>query len=89
MKSTMYIYSNYLHNVIIFKVFCGNYHYLLCVIVIQVGRLIQIASGKTNLKKVTLELGGKSPNIVFADTDSGYSLSLSQSPTAAYEVMAE
>ena len=36
----------------------------------QVGKLIQQASGKTNLKKVTLELGGKSPVIVFADMDS-------------------
>ena len=35
----------------------------------QVGRLIQEASAKSNLKKVTLELGGKSPNIVFADCD--------------------
>jgi len=34
----------------------------------EVGRLIvQAASG--NLKKVSLELGGKSPNIVFADAD--------------------
>ena len=34
----------------------------------EVGRLIvQAAAG--NLKKVTLELGGKSPNIVFADAD--------------------
>jgi retinal dehydrogenase len=35
----------------------------------EVGRLIQAASAKSNLKKVTLELGGKSPNIVFADAD--------------------
>jgi len=35
----------------------------------EVGRLIQQASGKSNLKKVTLELGGKSPNIIFADAD--------------------
>jgi len=34
-----------------------------------VGRLISQASGKSNLKKVTLELGGKSPNIIFADAD--------------------
>src|SRR5439155_10143954 len=34
----------------------------------EVGRLIlQAATG--NLKKVSLELGGKSPNIVFADSD--------------------
>ena len=34
----------------------------------EVGKLIlQAAAG--NLKKVTLELGGKSPNVVFADAD--------------------
>ena len=35
----------------------------------EVGRLILAAAAKSNLKRVTLELGGKSPNIVFADTD--------------------
>jgi phenylacetaldehyde dehydrogenase len=36
----------------------------------EVGKLIvQAATG--NLKKVSLELGGKSPNIVFADADAG------------------
>jgi acyl-CoA reductase-like NAD-dependent aldehyde dehydrogenase len=35
----------------------------------DVGRLIMKASGESNLKKVTLELGGKSPNIIFADAD--------------------
>ena len=35
----------------------------------EVGRLIMRAAGESNLKKVTLELGGKSPNIVFADAD--------------------
>ncbi|KAG8597770.1 hypothetical protein GDO81_002384 [Engystomops pustulosus] len=35
----------------------------------EVGRLIQQAAGKSNLKKVTLELGGKSPNIIFSDSD--------------------
>ncbi|XP_029948229.1 retinal dehydrogenase 2 [Salarias fasciatus] len=35
----------------------------------QIGKLIQEAAGKSNLKRVTLELGGKSPNIVFADAD--------------------
>ena len=34
-----------------------------------VGRKIQEASAKTNLKDVTLELGGKSPTIVFDDAD--------------------
>jgi len=34
-----------------------------------VGRKIMEASGNSNLKKVSLELGGKSPNIVFADAD--------------------
>src|SRR6267154_1148047 len=35
----------------------------------EVGRLIMTAAAQSNLKRVTLELGGKSPNIVFADTD--------------------
>ena len=34
-----------------------------------VGHLIMEAAAKSNLKRVTLELGGKSPNIVFADAD--------------------
>lgn len=33
------------------------------------GHLIQQAAGSTNLKKVTLELGGKSPNIILSDAD--------------------
>src|SRR5260370_18010718 len=35
----------------------------------EVGHLIMKAAAETNLKRVTLELGGKSPNIVFADPD--------------------
>ena len=35
----------------------------------EVGHLIMEAAAKSNLKRITLELGGKSPNIVFADTD--------------------
>src|SRR5580658_3699879 len=35
----------------------------------QVGHLIMKAAAESNLKRVTLELGGKSPNIVFADAN--------------------
>ena len=35
----------------------------------EVGHLIMMAAAESNLKRVTLELGGKSPNIVFADAD--------------------
>ncbi len=35
----------------------------------EVGKKIAQSAGKTNLKKVTLELGGKSPNVVYADAD--------------------
>jgi acyl-CoA reductase-like NAD-dependent aldehyde dehydrogenase len=36
---------------------------------IRTARRLLAASGETNLKKLTLELGGKSPQIVFADAD--------------------
>jgi phenylacetaldehyde dehydrogenase len=35
----------------------------------EVGKLIVTAAGASNLKKLTLELGGKSPNIVFDDAE--------------------
>ncbi len=35
----------------------------------EIGHLIMEAAAKSNLKRVSLELGGKSPNIVFADAD--------------------
>jgi aldehyde dehydrogenase (NAD+) len=35
----------------------------------EVGHLIMKAAAETNLKRVTLELGGKSPNIIFGDAD--------------------
>ncbi len=35
----------------------------------EVGKLIVKAAGETNLKKLSLELGGKSPNIIFDDAD--------------------
>ncbi|TFY75476.1 hypothetical protein EWM64_g8537 [Hericium alpestre] len=34
-----------------------------------IGRKVMEAAAKSNLKKVTLELGGKSPNIIFNDAD--------------------
>ena len=37
----------------------------------EVGKLIVAAAGASNLKKLTLELGGKSPNIVFDDAGPG------------------
>jgi acyl-CoA reductase-like NAD-dependent aldehyde dehydrogenase len=41
----------------------------------EVGKLIAKASAETNLKRVSLELGGKSPNIVFADVDPAQAVS--------------
>src|SRR5450432_1563218 len=35
----------------------------------EVGHLVMEGAAKSNLKRVTLELGGKSPNIIFADAD--------------------
>ncbi|XP_037950647.1 aldehyde dehydrogenase, mitochondrial-like [Teleopsis dalmanni] len=43
----------------------------------DVGKLIQQASGATNLKRVTLELGGKSPNIILSDSDMDYAVETS------------
>ncbi|XP_037767371.1 retinal dehydrogenase 2 isoform X1 [Chelonia mydas] len=40
----------------------------------EVGKLIQEAAGRSNLKRITLELGGKSPNIIFADADLDYAV---------------
>lgn len=41
---------------------------------LKVGHLIQKAAAESNLKRVTLELGGKSPNIIMSDADSEYLL---------------
>ncbi|KAF5093612.1 hypothetical protein D0Z00_003960 [Geotrichum galactomycetum] len=40
------------------------------------GRSILRAAAESNLKKTTLELGGKSPNIVFADADIGKAIEM-------------
>ncbi|XP_063360440.1 aldehyde dehydrogenase 1A1-like isoform X1 [Cydia amplana] len=48
---------------------------------VEVGKLIQQAAGKVNLKRVTLELGGKSPLIIMNDADLNVAV-----PTAAYGV---
>ncbi|XP_069138657.1 aldehyde dehydrogenase 1A1-like [Argopecten irradians] len=40
-------------------------------------QLIMEAAAKSNLKRVTLELGGKSPNVVFADADLDFAAEMS------------
>ena len=43
---------------------------------LQVGHIISKAASSTNLKRVTLELGGKSPSIIFADADLDYAVEM-------------
>jgi len=38
----------------------------------EVGQLVSVMAAESNLKRTTLELGGKSPNIVLADCDCEY-----------------
>lgn len=45
-------------------------------LMMQVGHLIKKAAAESNLKRVTLELGGKSPNIILSDADSKHLLAL-------------
>ncbi|KAI6660864.1 Retinaldehyde dehydrogenase 2 [Oopsacas minuta] len=44
----------------------------------EVGHLIMQAAGRTNLKNVTLEMGGKSPNIILKDADIDSAVETSQ-----------
>jgi len=44
---------------------------------VEVGKLIMKAAADSNLKKVTLELGGKSPFVIFEDADLDTAVSLS------------
>lgn len=39
------------------------------VLFLQTGRKVMRAAAESNLKRVSLELGGKSPLIIFADCD--------------------
>ncbi|CAL7939282.1 unnamed protein product [Xylocopa violacea] len=40
----------------------------------EVGKLVQQGAAMSNLKRTTLELGGKSPNIIFRDSDLDYAV---------------
>ena len=40
----------------------------------DVGRIVMCAAAKSNLKKVSLELGGKSPCIILNDADIDYAV---------------
>lgn len=39
------------------------------ILILQVGKLILEAAGASNCKRVTLEMGGKSPLVIFDDAD--------------------
>ncbi|KAH8417832.1 hypothetical protein KR222_006710, partial [Zaprionus bogoriensis] len=41
---------------------------------VEIGRLVMEAAAKSNLKRVSLELGGKSPVVVFDDADIDYAV---------------
>lgn len=41
-----------------------------------VGQIVMQEAAKSNLKRVTLELGGKSPNIIFKDADLDYAIEM-------------
>jgi len=41
---------------------------------VDIGRIVMQAAAKSNLKRVSLELGGKSPVVVFDDADSKWFL---------------
>lgn len=43
----------------------------------EVGHIVSEAAAKSNLKRVTMELGGKSPSIVFGDADFDHALNTS------------
>jgi len=50
-------------------------HFLFCIMIagtFQVGRLILADSSKSNLKRVSLELGGKSALVICSDADGLY-----------------
>ncbi|VDM72246.1 unnamed protein product, partial [Strongylus vulgaris] len=40
----------------------------------EIGRVVMKAAAESNIKKVSLELGGKSPNIIFGDADLDYAV---------------
>ncbi|XP_048252474.1 aldehyde dehydrogenase, mitochondrial-like [Haliotis rufescens] len=43
----------------------------------EIGRVVMTLAAQSNLKRVSLELGGKSPNVVFADADLDYAVEMS------------
>jgi acyl-CoA reductase-like NAD-dependent aldehyde dehydrogenase len=51
----------------------------------EVGRKIMAAAANSNLKRVTLELGGKSPLIVFEDADLDFAVGVANEAIMAYQ----
>ena len=61
----------------VFDQFIINYYLsIYCYYFLQVGQVIMTMAAQSNLKRVTLELGGKSPLIVFKDCDLDYAVEM-------------
>ena len=57
---------------------CVAFYAIHCTGSTAVGKLILKAAGESNAKRVTLEMGGKSPLVIFDDVDCNFKLLYSE-----------